>query len=282
MDVAKIACVSIPARRNKYKIDDLLLQNELLRNLNAIECIQITTTAGTGSECTPFATIWDYENQEKKSLSHPKMFAKKAFIDPDFLINMPLNIALSTGLDSLNQAFESIWNRNSTTETIEFAIRSACLSLKNLPLVDQINDNEIVRDELAEASFCAGLAISHTRTSICHSISYALTLKFGIPHGLACAFSMQEVLNFNYIKVQDEISEIESRINSSCKDSIENIMSKYELDNIFKSYIGSKKMVLDISDNMNTKGRFDNNIIECSADDLASILSNSCKNFGIY
>ena len=104
MDVAKIACVSIPARRNKYKIDDLLLQNELLRNLNAIECIQITTTAGTGSECTPFATIWDYENQEKKSLSHPKMFAKKAFIDPDFLINMPLNIALSTGLDSLNQA----------------------------------------------------------------------------------------------------------------------------------------------------------------------------------
>ena len=49
-----------------------------------------------------------------------------------------------------------------------------------------------------------------------------------------------------------------------------------------KAILAQKKMVLDISDNMNTKGRFDNNIIECSADDLASILSNSCKNFGIY
>ena len=67
MDVAKIACVSIPAQQKGIEISDLLLDNKLFTRFIAIECFQVPTTAGTGSEVTPFATVWDYTNQKKKS-----------------------------------------------------------------------------------------------------------------------------------------------------------------------------------------------------------------------
>ena len=77
MDVAKIASVSIPAIKEDIDINDLLDNPTLFSCFKAIDCIQVPTTAGTGSEVTPFATVWDYESQQKKSLSHHMMFAKK-------------------------------------------------------------------------------------------------------------------------------------------------------------------------------------------------------------
>ena len=96
MDVAKIACVSIPSHQIGLEVHDLLSDAELFSRFKAIECLQVPTTAGTGSEVTPFATVWDYTNQQKKSLSSPVMFAKKAFIDPDFLCEIPLEVSIST------------------------------------------------------------------------------------------------------------------------------------------------------------------------------------------
>ena len=81
MDVAKIVSVSIPAIKKAIHIDDLLKDSALFSRFKEIDCIQVPTTAGTGSEVTPFATVWDYTSQQKKSLSHPVMYAKKAFID---------------------------------------------------------------------------------------------------------------------------------------------------------------------------------------------------------
>ena len=67
MDVAKIASVSIPAIKKDIHIDDLLKDSTLFSRFKEIDCIQVPTTAGTGSEVTPFATVWDYTNQKKKS-----------------------------------------------------------------------------------------------------------------------------------------------------------------------------------------------------------------------
>ena len=101
MDVAKIASVSIPAISKGIHIDDLLKDSDLFSRFKAIDCIQVPTTAGTGSEVTPFATVWDYESQQKKSLSHPVMYAKKAFIDPDFLVQLPSEVAIVLYLESI-------------------------------------------------------------------------------------------------------------------------------------------------------------------------------------
>ena len=99
------------------------------------------------------------------------MFAKYAIVDSDFLKNVPLNVALSTGLDALNQALESLWNVNANEITRSLSIKSAVMSLKYLPFIEKLKDKKDV-GIMAKASLFAGLSISHTRTAICHSISY--------------------------------------------------------------------------------------------------------------
>ena len=86
MDVAKIASVTIPAMNKEIHLSELLDDASLFTRFESIDCIQFPTTAGTGSEVTPFATVWDYDHKRKKSLSHSSMFAKQAIVDSEFLI----------------------------------------------------------------------------------------------------------------------------------------------------------------------------------------------------
>jgi alcohol dehydrogenase len=275
MDVAKIACVSIPAQQKGIEISDLLLDNKLFARFIAIECFQVPTTAGTGSEVTPFATVWDYTNQKKKSLSNPAMFAKKAFIDPDFLTDIPLNVALSTGLDALNQAFESIWNINANEFTRTLSRRAAELALQALPLINEIPKSAELRDKLSIASLFSGLAISHTRTSICHSISYPLTLKYGMSHGMACAFSMLEVFKYNSAFIMNDIEIMMLNLKQDPYISLKNIFSQYKLNTHFAKDLPSKSKFTDSIEDFITAGRFDNNIKKCNRTDLIKIIITS-------
>lgn len=278
MDVAKIASVAIPAAKEGISLDQLLVDTFLLNNLDVLECIQIPTTAGTGSEVTPFATVWDYKNQQKKSLSHPKMFAKTCYIDSDFLIGLPIEISLSTGLDALNQAFESIWNKNSTDISKLFALKAAEKSLNALPKLSRILDDEDLRQDLMIASVFAGIAISQTRTAICHSISYPLTLNFSLPHGYACAFSMIEVFDFNYDLIVEEISNMKGFEDAEqIRKRILDILETYGFATIIKSYISSENSIINLMDEMHTTGRFENNIRECNKEHLQKIIRKSCK-----
>jgi alcohol dehydrogenase len=237
----------------------------------------VPTTAGTGSEVTPFATVWDYEKQQKKSLSNPAMFAKKAFIDPDFLCEIPLEISISTGLDALNQAFESIWNVNANECTRSFSRRAVELSLQALPLIDEIPSSPKLRDKLATASLFAGLAISQTRTSICHSISYPLTLKYGLSHGMACAFSMLEVYKYNSDFIKNDIEIIALNLKKDPYRVLKNIFSQFELNSHIAKALPSKSSFTDSIEDFITAGRFENNIKKCNHTDLINIITASYK-----
>ena len=275
MDVAKIASVSIPAIRKGMHIDDLLKDLTLFSRFKEIDCIQVPTTAGTGSEVTPFATVWDYRSQQKKSLSHPVMYAKKAFVDPDFLSQVPLEVAISTGLDALNQAFESIWNVNANEFTRPLSRRAAVLALQGLPLISEASNDPELRAKLSLASLFAGLAISQTRTSICHSISYPLTLKYGMPHGMACAFSMLEVYEYNSALVKDDIEIITFNLKQDPYTALENIFSQHELNSHFAKALPNKSTFTDSIEDFITTGRFENNIKKCNRTDLINIITAS-------
>lgn len=275
MDVAKIASVSIPACQVGIEVTDLLSDPGLFSCFKEIDCIQIPTTAGTGSEVTPFATIWDYDNQKKKSLSHPSMFAKKAFIDPDFLSEIPLEIAISTALDALNQAFESIWNVNSNEFTRPLSRRAAELALQGLPIINEISINAELRENLVLASLLAGLAISQTRTSICHSISYPLTLKYGMQHGMACAFSMLEVYKYNSAMIKDDIEIIAFNLKQDPYIVLKNIFSQYKLNAHFAKTLPDRVNFFQSIEDFITEGRFENNIKKCDHADLVKIITSS-------
>ncbi len=275
MDVAKIASVSIPAIKEGIYIDDLLKDSVLFSRFKEIDCILVPTTAGTGSEVTPFATVWDYESQQKKSLSHPMMYAKTAFIDPDFLAQVPLEVAVATGLDALNQALESIWNVNSNELTRPISRQAAILALRGLPVINEASDDPKLRDKLALASLFAGLAISQTRTSICHSISYPLTLRYGIEHGIACSFSILEVFKYNSEFVKDDLELIELELQQDPYTALESIIKQHGVNAYLAKSLPNKAIFSESIEDFVTAGRFGNNIKTCSLNDLNKIITAS-------
>jgi phosphonate metabolism-associated iron-containing alcohol dehydrogenase len=162
--------------------------------LSATPIIAIPTTAGTGSEVTSWATVWDTESGRKYSLSRPNLYPKHALVDPRLMVGKPRQLTISTGLDALSHALESLWNVNVNPVSMQHAVVAAREILSVLPLL--VNDlrNLELRSRMASAALSAGLAFSNTRTAIAHSISYPITLHHNVAHGIACSFTLPIIL----------------------------------------------------------------------------------------
>ena len=156
--------------------------------------IAIPTTAGTGSEVTKWATVWDTEAQKKYSLSRQDLYPTHALIDPELMLGLSRELTISTALDALSHALESIWNRNSNPVSANHAVFAATEVIEALPKLAGDLTNLKLRSRIARASLFAGLAFSNTKTALAHSVSYPITLKYDVPHGLACSFSLPMVL----------------------------------------------------------------------------------------
>ena len=147
------------------------------------------TTSGTGSEVTPWATLWDLQADApiKRSWSMANGFADRALIDPSLTLTCPVHLTRDTALHTLAHALESIWNHKANALTRPLAIQSARSVLKTLPdLLAQPHDLPL-RSAMSQASLMAGLAMSQTQTALAHALSYEMTLKEKLPHGHACA-----------------------------------------------------------------------------------------------
>lgn len=156
--------------------------------------IAVPTTAGTGSEVTPWATVWDREAQKKYSLHLAQTWPSIAVIDPQLMLSLPASVTLQSGLDALSHALESIWNINANPVSDTFAVAAVHDIFDALPrLMERLDDVEL-RGHMALAALKAGMAFSNTRTALAHSISYEMTLRYGLPHGIACSFPLPMVL----------------------------------------------------------------------------------------
>jgi phosphonate metabolism-associated iron-containing alcohol dehydrogenase len=162
--------------------------------VDALPIIAVPTTAGTGSEVTPWATIWDKAAQRKHSLHLPQTWPEAAVVDPELMRTLPASVTLQSGLDALSHALESIWNVNHNPISDLYAVSAAREVMATLPaLVRNLSDGSL-RSRMALAALKAGLAFSNTKTALAHSISYEMTLRFGLPHGIACSFTLPMVL----------------------------------------------------------------------------------------
>jgi phosphonate metabolism-associated iron-containing alcohol dehydrogenase len=149
----------------------------------------VPTTAGTGSEVTRWATVWDTDARvhAKLSWAPAKGFAERAFVDPQLTLTCPVRITRDCALDTLAHALESIWNQHTNAATAMLAVQAARLVISALPSALKMPHNLEARADLSRASLMAGLAMSQTQTALAHALSYDLTLRDGLPHGEACA-----------------------------------------------------------------------------------------------
>jgi len=168
--------------------------------VNKLPLILVPSTAGTGSEVTGTATIWDFENGSKSSFFGSEVYAECAIIDPQLTHDAPWTLTRDSGLDALSHALESIWNKNSTAETIATAIKAAQKICIQLPILKNDLSDLHAREEMSEAAFLAGISMSKTQTALAHALSYDDTITNGESHGYACAKWLPAVWALIYAK----------------------------------------------------------------------------------
>ncbi len=156
--------------------------------------IAVPTTAGTGSEVTCWGTVWDNVGGVKFSLAHPGLYPEFSIVDPDLMIGKPRDLTIQTGLDALSHSLESLWNRSANPVSMAHAIAAARGVLATLPLLAEDLGNAELREHMARAATLAGFAFSNTKTAIAHSLSYPITLRHNVPHGIACSFSLPMIV----------------------------------------------------------------------------------------
>lgn len=162
-----------------------------------IPLIAIPTTAGTGSEVTNVAVLTDTEKNCKKPLAHDSMYAQIALIDPELTASVPPQVVASTGLDVLSHALEAYWSLKHQPICDACAIYAAKLVFENLFTAYSEPDNMDAKEQMCVASVMAGIAFSLPKTAASHACSFPLTNTYKIPHGEACAFTLDYLLLLN-------------------------------------------------------------------------------------
>jgi len=158
-----------------------------LANKYGIKHTAIPTTAGTGSEVTRYCVLTVGGKKVTFELKKPDSY----ILDPRLVTTLPELHTLSSGLDALAQSLEALWSTNQTPESHNYATVAYELVIANLKRSMEEPKNEIYRMNMLIAANFSGRAIEITKTNVCHAISYPLTELYGIPHGIACAMSLE-------------------------------------------------------------------------------------------
>lgn len=242
--------------------------------------IAVPTTAGTGSEVTPFATIWDDENKKKYSLGTDNLFPKKALLFPALTLSLPWSVTLSTGLDALSQCLESVWNKNYTPLTAAIATEGVRLALTALPILKNKPEDLAARAQMLEASLLSGLCISRTRTAMAHAISYPLTAHYGTPHGIACSFTLVDLWEHNLVADDGRMARLSTALGFSGENFSKHLCEFFQDLNFsqeFKSTVRSMEDVLKLSSEMYNPTRAENNLRSFNDQSLNDLLKKATK-----
>ena len=200
IDMAKL--IALFAVQDDEPLDIVRQGCEIERD--ALPIVAAPTTAGSGSEATHFAVL--YVDGCKSSVEHPSLLPQTAIIDPELTYGLPPLTTAVCGMDALCQAVESYWSVNSTEASQQFASKSIRLVLDSLvPCVHRPSPQ--TRLAMAEAAHLAGKAIAVTKTTAPHAISYTMTSRFGVPHGLAVALTLGEMLVFNSSVTHEDVAD---------------------------------------------------------------------------
>ncbi len=160
--------------------------------------IAIPTSAGTGSEVTPFAVITDEKTGVKYPLADYELLPKMAIIDTDFHMSAPRGLTAASGIDAVTHALEAYASMMATDYTDGLAKQALKMIFEYLPRAyDDGPHDPVAREKMANAATMAGMAFANAFLGVCHSMAHKLGAFHHLPHGVANALMISEVLRFN-------------------------------------------------------------------------------------
>ena len=160
--------------------------------------VAIPTTAGTGSEVTPFAVITDEKTGTKYPLADYELMPDVAIVDADLMMNIPKGLTSCSGIDAMSHALEAIASVMATDFTNGIAKEAARLIFEYLPSAYEKGAHDAeARERMANASTMAGMAFANAFLGVCHSMAHKLGSYWHIPHGMANSLMLEEVIRFN-------------------------------------------------------------------------------------
>ena len=160
--------------------------------------IAIPTSAGTGSEVTPFAVITDETTGVKYPLADYELMPHMAIVDADMMMNAPKGLTSASGIDVVTHAFEAYASVMATDYTDSLALGALKNVFEYLPRAYDNGPNDpLSREKMANAATMAGMAFANAFLGVCHSMAHKLGAFHNLPHGIANALLINEVIRFN-------------------------------------------------------------------------------------
>lgn len=164
--------------------------------------VAIPTTAGTGSEVTPFAVITDESTGIKYPLADYELMPNMAIVDADMMMNAPRGLTAASGIDAMTHALEAYVSMMATDYTDSLALGALKIIFEYLPRAYENGANDpVAREKMANAATMAGMAFANAFLGVCHSMAHKLGAIHHLPHGVANALMINEVIRFNATEV---------------------------------------------------------------------------------
>lgn len=200
-----------------------------------VKMLAIPTTAGTGSESTQFAVV--YENGEKKSVDDADILPEYVILDADLLKGLPVYQRKATMLDALCQAIESIWAKKATADSQQLASEAIHMIVDCYK--DYLDDRAEGNEKMLRAANLAGQAINITRTTAAHAMSYKITSLYGVAHGHAVAICLPKLWRYILDCIEKESISMEDEQKHKLQSNLQLIvksMNSTGMDNAIERY----------------------------------------------
>ncbi len=223
--------------------------------------IAVPTSAGTGSEVTPFAVITDSDTGIKYPLADYELMPDMAIVDADLQMSAPKGLTAASGIDAVSHALEAFASMLATDYTDSLALRSLKMMFEYLPRAYENGEGDLEsREKTANAATMAGMAFANAFLGVCHSMAHKLGAFHHLPHGIANALMLDEVIRFNsadvpakmgtfpqyaYPHTKARYAEIADYLNLSGKTDDEKVESLITALDALKEKIGIKKTIRD-------------------------------------
>ncbi|MCG8333659.1 MAG: iron-containing alcohol dehydrogenase [Proteobacteria bacterium] len=194
--------------------------------------IAIPTTAGTGSEGTVAAVVSDPDTHEKFAVIDLKLVPQVAILDAELMLGLPPHVTSTTGMDALTHAVESYIGLMGTPFTRKNSLDATKIIMEDLEDVYQDGSNPDKRDQLALASYYAGLAFTRTWVGYVHAIAHNMGGLYGVPHGLANAIILPYVLEASIEQARDKLADLAVVSGLGRADYFKDVLARKFIDKI--------------------------------------------------